>query len=236
MQSVKRGRPHQDSERTLTQDSILDQAVALIDEVGLEKFSVRALAQRLGVFPGAIYWHLPTRNMVLAGSVNHCLKDVEPLADPSDWKAWLTELLHEYRAIVRRHPNIAPLIVTQLISNAGANFKLVDTILDVLTRAGFQGEKLYHAYDIVITAKVGFVTMEHAALPAEEAESWTEVMKTTIAGLDETGYPNIYKHRAGLANRHFILRWENGVTNPLDASFEAHVYATIEGLRMLLTR
>jgi TetR/AcrR family tetracycline transcriptional repressor len=233
---AKRGRPSSDSERSLSREMILDASVALIDEVGLEKFSVRELAQRLGVFPATIHWHLSTRNELLASTVNHILSELAPPPSHDDWKAWLTALFRETRRVVQRHPNIAPVITSQLLSNAGADFKLVDRILEVLEGAGFRGANLLAAYDVVVTGKLGFVAMEFAALPSEDRPGWTRVMRQTVEGLPETAYPHIERYKAALANKHFILRWENGVTVPLDASFEAYVYVIIEGLRQLLTR
>jgi TetR/AcrR family tetracycline transcriptional repressor len=236
VRTVKRGRPSYDSERGLSREAILDASLGLIDEVGLDKFSIRLLAQRMRVFPAAIYWHLSTRNALLAATLNHCLSDTMPNTEPDDWKAWLTALFRENRRVVQRHPNITPLITSQLLSNAGANFKLVDRTLEVLETAGFKGAKLFAAYDIVITATLGFVTMEFAALPSEDTKGWTKLMRQTVEGLDEKSYPHIHRHKAALTNKHFILRWENGATLPLDASFEAYVYTIIEGLRQLLTR
>ena len=77
---------------------------------------------------------------------------------------------------------------------------------------------------------------QFVAPPSEDRPGWTRVMRQTVEGLTETAYPYIERYKAALANKHFILRWENGVTVPLDASFEAYVYVIIEGLRQLLTR
>jgi TetR/AcrR family tetracycline transcriptional repressor len=236
VKKVNRGRPSLDSERGLSREAILDASLALIDEIGLDKFSIRVLAQRMKVYPAAIYWHLSTRNALLAATVNHCLSGAMPSSDTGDWKAWLAELFYDSRKVVQRHPNIAPLMTSQLLSNAGANFKLVDRIFEVLERAGFKDAKLLAAYDIIITAQLGFVTMEYAALPSEDTKGWKKLMLQTVEQLDEKNYPHIHRHKAALANKHFILRWENGVTVPLDASFEAYVYTIVEGLRQLLTR
>ena len=39
-----------------------------------------------------------------------------------------------------------------------------------------------------------------------------------------------------LANKAFILRWDNGSTVPLDSSFERHVQMTIDGLEAFARR
>lgn len=234
--AARRGAPKRSEDRSLSRETILAEALALVDEVGLDKFSIRTLSQRLNVFPAAIYWWIPTRNAIFAELVNYVVRDVVPDEATSDWKEWLAELFRGHRAIIFQHPNIAPLLISQLLSNAGANFALVDRILGVLSTAGFSGEKLYQAYDIVITAKVGFVSMELAAVPEADSYDFQRVMEETIDGFSPDIYPHLCEHRDELRNRHFITRWENGVTVPLDASFEAFVYAIIEGLRQLLTR
>ncbi|MBC2669287.1 TetR/AcrR family transcriptional regulator [Novosphingobium piscinae] len=231
----KRGKPTKSDERSLNREAILEAAVALIDEIGLDAFSVRALAQRLEVYPAAIYWWLPTRNDVLAGVVSHALQNVQPPPETTDWKEWIADLMRRYRSVVQQHPKVAPLITSQLVSNAGVDLKLVERLLSVLKEAGFEGAKLLAAYDVVLAAKIGFVSMEFAMPPQEESD-WADRLKAMTDNIDAVEYPNLSALRDAMLNRHFILRWQNGAEVPLDESFEAHVYTTIEGLRMLLTR
>jgi AcrR family transcriptional regulator len=234
--ATRRGKPRSDEDRGLTHDKILDGALALIDRSGFEKFSVRLLAQHLSVFPAAIYWRFPTRSALLAELVNHLCRDIRIEADPNDWKAWLTELFRQYRAVIYRHPNVAPLYMSQLLSNAGADFALQDQLMGVLKGAGFTGDRLLSAHDIVTAAAVGFATMELAALPEDEAFSLRQIMEKRIDEIDPAIYPNLAEHRDALRNRHFVLRWENGIANPLERSFEDYTYTVIQGLRQLLTR
>lgn len=214
---------------------ILEAAVGLIDEMGLDAFSVRQLAQRMEVYPAAIYWWLPTRNDVLAGVVSYALRGVQPPDEMTDWKDWVATLLRRYRSVVQKHPRVAPLITSQLVSNAGVDLKLIDSLLGVLERAGFEGQKLLNAYDVVIAAKIGFVSMEFAMPPGDDAE-WGNHLRSALADINANDLPTLARYSDAMLNRHFILRWQNGADVPLDASFDAHVYATIEGLRMLLTR
>jgi AcrR family transcriptional regulator len=232
---MKRGKPRNDEDRGLTREKILEGALSLIDRDGLEKFSVRLLAQHLSVYPAAIYWRFPTRSALLAELTNHICNNIRIEADPLDWKAWLTELLRRYRAVIYQHPNVAPLYMSQLLSNAGADFTLQDQLIGVLESAGFVGEKLFSAHDIVMATAVGFASMELAALP-EDAFSLRQIMEKRIDEIDPATHPNLAAHREGMRNRHFVLRWENGTVHPLDSSFDDYTYTVIEGLRQLLTR
>lgn len=65
---------------------LIEAVLVLVDEIGLERFSIRVLAQRIGVFPSSIYWYFPTYNWLLAALVNHCLNELDPQTDVQDWK------------------------------------------------------------------------------------------------------------------------------------------------------
>ena len=234
-----RGRPRGDAGPPLDRDRIAAAAVAMLDAHGLAAFSVRDLAKELGVYPAAIYWHVGSRNALLAEMVAHVLRDVAPppLAEQSmSWQAWLRLLFHRYRDAIRRHPGIAPLIGAQLVSNAGGSLPLTERILAVLLAAGFQEDRLAAAFSVVVAAQVGFVTLEFAPLPTESRAEWTAGMQALIASVDAREHPLLASHLPRLANRSFILRWENGTTQPLDQAFALHVDTLIAGLERLADR
>lgn len=43
----------------MTPELVVGEALQMIDESGVEQFSMRALARRLQVKPNALYWHVP---------------------------------------------------------------------------------------------------------------------------------------------------------------------------------
>jgi len=217
----------------LSRERIVDAALELIDRDGLEAFSVRGLAQHLSVYPTALYWHVPNRNALLGDVVSSVLSGITPPDEP-EWTDWLRKLMRSYRAAVRKHPNVAPLIGAQLVSNSSIDFVMIEQILTVLERAGFGGELLRHAYNAVITAMASFVTHEFAARPAEKHDDWMVDLQKTIRGFDRTRYPTLARHMDRLENRSFIVRWQNGGDVPLDDSFDIFVEIFIKGLEALL--
>src|SRR3954453_11578537 len=164
----------------MSKERVVEAALALIDAQGVDGVSMRGLAEALGVYPTAIYWYVENRNALLAEVVGHALRDVAPEWRGDDWQAWLKNLFRRYRAAVQRHPNIAPLIGAQLVSNAGAGAAFIDRILTVLTAAGFSGDHLVHAYNAVIAVQVGFVTLEFAPAPKEDRESCAADIKAHL--------------------------------------------------------
>jgi hypothetical protein len=157
-----------------------------------------------------------------------------PPGDVDDWRVWLKDLFRRYRAAVRRHPNIAPLIGAQLVSNAGVGLELVNSILTVLSSAGFKGDHLVHAYNSVIAFKVGFVTLEFAPIPTEDADAWTTALKKSFRAVDPQAQPVLARTLPLMENRAFIVRWQNGSKVPLNESFEMYMDIAISGLEQKL--
>ncbi len=56
---------------------MLQAGVALADEAGLEAFSMRALAQELGVVPMALYKHVANKDELLDGMVDIVFGEIE---------------------------------------------------------------------------------------------------------------------------------------------------------------
>ncbi len=184
------------------------------------------------MFPGALYWHCPGgRKALLAAAAGHAVSAVLPFEDDSrPWQEWLRALFRRYRAVIRAHPNVAPVLGGQLLSNTNIDFALVERVLSVLARAGFSGPGLAAAYNVTIAAMVGFVTLEFAPLPVDDPAAWRAAQRARTQMIDPDRYPTLARAMPDLANRAFILRWQNGSEMPLDDSFDAYVDTVIDGL------
>lgn len=218
----------------LSRDLIVQAALSQIDEEGLEAFSLRNLSSRLGVYPTAIYWYVPNRNELMAQVVALILETVTPAKRRQSWQQHVRYLFHTFRSAVRAHPNAAPLIGTQLVSNTTMGFAFVENILSVLARAGLTGASLVGAYNSIIAALVGFVAQEFAPIPREDPVSWQLSVQGRMLAIDRAAYPTLADNLAQLSNHAFILRWQNGVEAPLDESFDIYVDVIIRGIEGLI--
>jgi len=221
-------------DRGLTEQKVVAAALAQIDKVGLSKFSLRDVARALHVYPTAVYWYVNGKDELLGRVVAYASRHVAPPAANSDWKAWLREMFNRYRRAIQKHPNIAPLIGTQLRANGGIRADLIELILATLVTAGFTDDQVVDAYNVVIGALIGFISQELAALPSENAAKWAEVHRKRISTLNVIENPTLSRYLPRLANRAFIMRWSNGTEVPLDSSFDMFVDVIIAGLEQKL--
>lgn len=220
----------------LSRERIVEAALAHLDRVGLAGFSLREVARDLEVYPTALYWHVGGgRDALLAAAAGAALADVRP-PEAEDWRAWFRDLFARYRAAIRRHPGVAPLLAGQLLSNAGVDVGLVEAMLARLAGAGFEGEALRHAYNTAVAAMIGFASLELAAPPPEGTQALRRMMEERLDALDPARHPVLAANLPALRNRAFILRWEDGRSAPLDDSFATFAKAVVAGLDALPRR
>lgn len=218
------------AQRSLTREAVIAAALAEIDRTGLEGFSLRNVAKALGVFPAAVTWHARSRSQLLADVVRAVQEDVLPPGFHDSWQGYLREYLHRFRDSIRRHPNVAPLVGTQMVANAGIELGVVERLLAVLSHAGLSGMRLLGAYNAVIAAAVGFTTQEFAPVPADGTRAWQKDVRERLQSLPSEKFPLLAENMKLLSNKAFTLRWQNGIEAPLDHSFNAFVDIVIAGL------
>jgi AcrR family transcriptional regulator len=220
----------------LSKQRIAEAALAHIDEFGLGAFSMREIASQLGVYPATVHWHVSTREALLAEVAATVMAEVTPPPGKRTWQEWIAELFRRCRAAVRRHPNVAQLLGAQLVSNGSLPTELVEGVLAALVEAGFEGRPLLEAYNCVIAAMLGFVTMEFSPLPSDNTQAWAEELRERVHTIRPLDHPVLTRNLPLLANQAFIVRWDNGTTVPLDSSFERHIQITIDGLEAFARR
>jgi TetR/AcrR family tetracycline transcriptional repressor len=221
------------SGQALNPEVITAAALELIDRDGLEAFSVRNLANHLGVYPATIYWYIPNRNEVLAHVMALVLSDLLPKVRRRSWQLFLKDVFCNFREAIRQHPNVAPLIDSQVTSNANLSLDLLDGLIGALARAGLSGDTLVAAYNAVLAALVGFTAQEFAPIPADTRDAWQKHVDTRLGAISPERHPALSRHLPLLSNRSFTLRWQNGSEAPMDRSYEVYVDMIIGGIERL---
>src|ERR1700744_5293713 len=97
--------PHQTNPRRarLSRPLVLQAAVTLADEDGLEGFSMRRLAQELGVVPMALYKHVANKDELLDAMVDIVFGEIESPSIDDDWRSALRRRAISAREALNRH-------------------------------------------------------------------------------------------------------------------------------------
>ncbi|MBP2324419.1 AcrR family transcriptional regulator [Kibdelosporangium banguiense] len=218
--------------RSLSRPEIVTAALRYVDQHGLEALSMRALAKEIGVYPTALYWHIGTKAQLVGAVTATVLDDIVLPADHElRWDEWLVEVARLCRQAMHRHPNLSPVIGSQLVVTTAA-LPLVERVLNVLERAGFTGRDLVDVYNAVAGFILGWVSLELASGPLDVEDDWQEEYAGQLRSVNPNAYPAMTRNMDLLAGNAFMTRWESGRVRPMDRSFEASLELLILGLRV----
>jgi TetR/AcrR family transcriptional regulator, tetracycline repressor protein len=141
----------------LTRDQIVDVAVALVDAEGLERLTLRRLADHLGVTPMALYWHFRDKEALLAALGERLFSSI---VYPEHAGAWSDELDAVLRAVLdslRQHPAVAPLAVSTVLTTP-AGLVLSERVLSMLCDAGLDDATAANVGGFLLHSVVALVT------------------------------------------------------------------------------
>ena len=142
----------------LTADKVIDAAVALTVERGLDNWTLRQLAAALGAYPAVVYHHVGDRDAVVCAVLDRVVGQLELPDDGLGWQEWFVELLSALREVLRRHPGTARRMAAFGPSVAAAAPTL-DRGVRILLAAGF-GEESPLAYTLLTATACQFVALE----------------------------------------------------------------------------
>ncbi|MFC1420259.1 TetR/AcrR family transcriptional regulator [Streptacidiphilus cavernicola] len=135
---------------------ILDAALLIADERGLAGVSMRAVAERVGVTPMALYPHVGSKSALLDGMVGRLLGGLVPaMAAEQDWADQLSAYARQAREMTRLHPWAATLLFGRPAVTAEA-VRFVDAIYTALLAAGVPPALVPRIERLVSTFMLGF--------------------------------------------------------------------------------
>ncbi len=124
----------------LSTDRIVDAARGLVDAEGLAAVSTRRLAAELGVSGPSLYNHFRTKDQILEAVADSVSAQVDlsmfDAADERDWRTALHDWAVSYRAALREHPNIVP-VLAQGPGRRPAGLRLADAVFGSMVDAGW---------------------------------------------------------------------------------------------------
>lgn len=162
-------RPPDGGERgrqVLTRERVVAEALAFISTHGAQALSMRAIAARLSVVPGALYRHVRSKEQLYDLVLDAVLAEVDCPAEPGvPWTAQVAALAGRLRTVLETHPGIAALLKAR-DPVSPASLTLAEAFLAPLRAAGLPGYQAALAFRVVYDYTVGFALADPTS-PAE---------------------------------------------------------------------
>lgn len=169
--------------RSLTPDRLASAALAVLDRDGLAGLSMRTVAKELGMSTMALYRYVADREELERLVVEFTLGTVGTGAPPADlpWRERVEVMVRRLRDTLRTHPSVIPLSVAHR-HHSRAVLRWSETVLGILTDAGFAGERR-------VMALRSLVAYVNGALQLAQLGSLSGAGTVAISALDPEEFP-----------------------------------------------
>lgn len=174
----------------LRREQIVDTAVELLNEVGVDALTTRKLAQRLGVQVGALYWHVGSKREILVEIADRIGAELDSRTLPEgDWAEQITDFARATRRALLAYRDGARVIMDALPTpqlEASAR-----RLILLLHSAGISYRQATLAFDTIMSHITGFVLQEQSeAKTAEHHERVTSALRELdTTGVDDFCWP-----------------------------------------------
>ncbi|WP_062287774.1 TetR/AcrR family transcriptional regulator [Demequina phytophila] len=165
----------------LTRARVLEDAVALADRDGLDAVSMRALADRLGVVPMALYKHVRDKEALLDGMIETVLAEIPPPGEPGpDWKTAARARVLDARRALQRHPWAWRVLETRAAPSP-AMLDHMESMLRILRAGGVSAHLAHHAMHALGSRIWGFTQEVGASGPPPTEPAAVEAAMAAMA-------------------------------------------------------
>jgi AcrR family transcriptional regulator len=171
----------------LSRDLVLETALRLADQGGLEALSMRKLGQELGVEAMALYYHFANKDEIVDGIVDLVFAEVELPAASPDWRTPMRRRAISLRDALLRHRWAIGLMEARRHPGP-ANLRHHDAMIGSLRAGGFDIVMAAHAYSLLDSYVYGFA-LTKMNLPFETQEDVGDVAQTMLEPFPAGEYP-----------------------------------------------
>jgi AcrR family transcriptional regulator len=140
---------------SLTRQRVLEAALRLIDQEGLEGFSMRKLGALLGVEAMSLYNHVESKQALFDGVIELLIVQApapEQLGGTPREELWA--FAHAFRDVLRAHPRVLPLVATSPLRTR-ASLVILDRLLETIHKAQITGVQSIYALQCLVGFIIG---------------------------------------------------------------------------------
>jgi len=215
--------PQRPSSRApLSRERVIDAALQIIDNEGVDAVSMRRIAATLGVQAMSLYNHVGGKADVLDGVTEFIATDMG-LSRQSGrgWEDGIRSVAYAFRRASLRHPRAVELVLTRQLSSPAA-LPVINCSLAVLLDHGFDEAAAVHALRLLLAFQVGSLLREfHApgfgSEAGEAGEEDEESVDERRQHLADSGFPAVAKLAPRLAEIDHAAEFTFGLELLIDA-------------------
>ena len=178
---------------TLSAELVVTTALRLLDQVGVEAFSVRALAKELGVAPMTLYTYFRGKDELLDAVRDQALRAASLTTVYGGWQHQVRTICRRLRSQILEHPCLTALLQQRPLAGH-ESAESAESVLRALVEAGFNEENAARAYTTLLGFVVGVTTLEVRMLAENRDPERREKVREIMTALPADRYPTLVGH------------------------------------------
>ncbi|MEW1547958.1 TetR/AcrR family transcriptional regulator C-terminal domain-containing protein [Streptomyces tsukubensis] len=186
----------------LSPAAVVDEALRLLAEEGLEAVTTRAVADRLGVRMNTVLWHIKTKRRLIELMADAVAGTIAYDGLPTAAGERAAELMRRYRRSLLAHRDGAALVAGTYAAEPHT-LRFADTVLAVLGEHEDTAEAPARTLYALVYFTLGLTQEEQAMADMDVARF--------SAAVESGPYPALRASRAALADDSFSARFEDGI-------------------------
>ncbi|MFR9774798.1 TetR/AcrR family transcriptional regulator [Micromonospora sp. MS34] len=206
--------------QALSQQAVVDAALAVISREGLGGLSMRRVAQELGTGPASLYAHVSGREELLELLVDRASAEITvPEPDPEHWTEQVRDVARQAYRVYATHTELALASLATIPSGPNA-LRVTDGLLAILRAGGVPPQPAAWFLDrlflyIAGDAYEGALYAAKVRASGQDPQTWWTRLRTQLTdyyrSLPPGSYPHLQEHLAELMNGDGDIRFDFGL-------------------------
>lgn len=195
------GRRERPAKPALTREGIIQTAVSLMGQEGLQRVTMRRLAQALDTGPASLYVYVANTAELHAAILDQLLSrvDLDATRGTGEWRERLTALLASYEEVLFAYPALAQSALTA--RPAGENYlALLDALLALLAEGGVPDLQAAWGVDILLQTATASAAEHSARREDRNAEQDWIQLRQALSGAASEVHPHVHAQADNLVS------------------------------------
>jgi AcrR family transcriptional regulator len=187
---IPRSRRERPAKPALTREGIVAAAVELMRAEGMQKVTMRRLAQELDTGPASLYVYVRNTAELHAAILDELLGIIEPVPAEGDWRGRLEKLLTSYTAMLFEHPGLAQ---SALVARpSGKHYlNLIETLLALLAEGGVPSGQAAWGVDVLLQYATATAAEQATRDLTVNAQDDWDALTRALHGASDRTHPHI---------------------------------------------
>jgi TetR/AcrR family tetracycline transcriptional repressor len=176
----------------VNRERVVREALTLLNKVGLEQLTLRALAKELDIQAATVYWHFKSKQDLIDEMATVVLgegsRELLPKKADADWRVWALAFGTGLRKILLGHRDGARLVAGSHLNDTRF-MTVTESIAKRLTESGFTVRQTAVLMSVINDYTESFVMEEQAVYPRPGERSPQYDLAARKAALEGKGLP-----------------------------------------------